>query len=110
MFIHNIPGFMTIWTILCQNGLVMQLIPEHISLILLSKSIVKSGLSCMVELTGLWLRLNNNLPLACPSLKPLLEVAKPDLKQKLLPVNVQKQHVPDSSVGPILKKAHLETD
>ena len=35
-------------------------------------------LAFMVTLTGLWLRLSNNLYLACPSLQPLCEVAKPN--------------------------------
>ena len=37
-------------------------------------------LAFLITLTGLWLRLSNNLSLVCPSLHPLLEVTNPDLK------------------------------
>ena len=44
------------------------------------KDTVKWSLPFMAVLTGHWLRLNNNLTLACPSLHPLWQIAKPDTK------------------------------
>ena len=86
---NYLQGFITLWTMLCLKRLVIQVVFQHIFLILLQHNIIKSELpsspfstilrtmyhlvrlAFMVTLSGLWLRLSNNLPLACPSLQPL---------------------------------------
>ena len=95
---NSLPGFRKFWKILCLN---MVSDTAHIIAYLfnlLPGSVVKSGLhsspfftdwrtmlhlvrfAFMDALTGLCFRLSNNIPLTCPSLQPLWEVAKPDLK------------------------------
>ena len=60
----------------------------------------------MVTLTGLWLRLSNNLPLVCPSLQPLRGgIAR---LEPCFQFNVQKQPVPGSSAGSLALKSYLE--
>ena len=114
---------MTFWTMLCLNRLVIQLIVGHIFLILLPGSILKSGfhnfhyftivrtmfllmrLSIMAVLTSLWFRASNNLPFSCPSLQPLREVKRLDIKlgSSLMFNNSQYQIL---EVGPWQKTLH----
>ena len=83
--LHGLPTkFMTFWTTLFLNMLVIQLIFYCVLLVLPPDCLVKSGLcsshfftilralfllvrhAFMVALTGLWLRISNNLTIAIP--------------------------------------------
>ena len=63
-------------------------------------------LAFMVTLIGLWIRLDNNPPLACPSLQPLWDVENPD--PKLVSCLMLKTALLESSRGSLTKNPHLD--